>query len=136
MTYRVELIVNTGQFQHVALTVEGANKSQFFDKLNDFSDADKAKLGLFMAELESHVRVAHQAALAGDPLEPQEALVKGVLDAKVVGVQEPGKSALAAAVQAGEDITESWRAPVERAPKPWENQDQATPKVASGSLFD
>jgi len=141
VSYKVELIINTGSFQHVALTIEGANKSQFMTNLADFNDADKAKLGVFMAELESHVKVAHQEALSGASVEPAEALVKGILGGRVVEVHEPGESLADALSEAGVTVddmkaAQSWSAPVERSPKPWENQDTAPRAVASNSLFD
>lgn len=124
MTYRAEFMIQTAPFMGVHFIIEGMNKSQFFDKINDFNDADKAKLGVFMAEIESHVKVAHQEILSGAPVEPVDALVKGVLGGQVVSVQEPGE----------EPVEPSWSAPVERAPKPWENADEKP--LASGSLFD
>ena len=119
MTFKAEFIVNTGQFQHVALTVEGKDAVEFGKKLVSFNDDLKGKLGVFMAELESHVKAEHTAALHGGQTAPQkaaEALVRGELKGRVVEVQEPG-------TEPSEGPSEpSWEAPVQTQKKPWENQ--------------
>lgn len=80
-----EFIVNTGQYQHVALTVSGDDVDCFSRELAAFDDALKAKLGEFQAELESWTWGVYDKLTSGD-IDAAEKLLKEALGATRVEV--------------------------------------------------
>lgn len=85
-----EFIVNTGQYQHVAVTVSGSSPADFERQLDEFSDKLKAKLGQFEAELESWTAEMYQRLVNGRTDEAAE-LLKSTLGTTVVStvINEP-----------------------------------------------
>lgn len=85
MTYSAEFIVNTGQYEHVLVTVKADDAHQMMDRLDDFSDKLKVKLGIFDAELKSWVIDAYDKAMTGQQ-DAAAQLLKDALGASVVEV--------------------------------------------------
>lgn len=115
MTFKAMFVVPLAQFQKVDLWVEGKDAVEFDKNLTSLNDKLKARLGVFMAELESNLKVAHKAALNGGSTEALEGLLKAELGAKVVSVQEPGTAPAEAPSEP------SWEKPMETKSKSWEN---------------
>ena len=113
----VQFIVNTGQFQHVAVTVEGTGNPSgdgtFVDELAYISDNLKAALGAFQAELESWVKDTYRKAINGQ-IDDAIDLLKRELGATVVSEEVP---------EPAPAITDqpAWSRPMEAKKKEWDD---------------
>lgn len=89
MTYSLEFIVNTGQFEHAKLTVSAESELDLTHQL-DLSDETVQGIGQFAAAFKSQVLAGKAAALGA--VEPVEAtaqeLIETELDGKVIEVTE------------------------------------------------
>src|SRR5678815_958044 len=83
MSIKAEFIVNVGPYQHVAVTIEGSDVSDFLGQLDSIKENHMQDLGDFQAELESWVVTARQDALNGVNSDAVEAVQS--LGATVIG---------------------------------------------------
>jgi len=111
-----EFIVNTGQYQHVKLTVQGDDVECFSRELDALDDALKVKLGIFQAETESWVRGTYEE-VTSKGLEAAQKLLQDALGATVVeSIPKPSAPPQTASEPAwktkpGTTKPEPWKAP-------------------------
>lgn len=108
--YRTEFIVNAGQYEHVALWVEGDTIGEFDQALAELPDSTVQSIALAHTAIKSQLKAAWEAGHA-----TAVATVKEVLQAvEESTVEAPSKP--------------SWSTPMDPKPKAW---DQAETKKAA-----
>lgn len=106
MTYSLEVIVNTGQFEHAKLTINAKSEAELI-KLMDLSDSTVRAIGTFGLAVKSQVlygRDNPEVPVVDE--RPPAQLIQEELDGKVLEVVEHREPP-------------SWAVSVTPEPKPW-----------------
>lgn len=127
MTYSVEYIVNTGQFEHVLWKVEHDDLVIFEGMLDAITAQLLEKMGRFSALSKGAVSYGYANPGEVDTPEPQASeLIKSELGGKVLETRQKdaetvaGPTVQAAAVEPSETPSRPWdRKPASKAEKPW-----------------
>jgi len=86
MTYSLEVIVNTGQFEHAKLTINAKTEAEL-NKLMDLSDETVRSVGTFGLAVKSQVLYGRDNP-AGAPAASPEQLIEEELGGKILEVTE------------------------------------------------